>query len=156
MKAREMKSEQEQTAMRTLPDRIRHTLLFELIAITLMAFVGGWIIGQPPVTMGILSLILSVIAMGWNMVFNWLFDLWDLKYRAAAPRGVPTRIAHALLFEAGLFTSGTFLVAWWLGITLMQSLLMGLGFSAFFLVYAYAYAYNWTYDQVFPVPQVVR
>jgi len=31
--------------MRSLPDRVRHTILFEAIAITLFAAVGGWILG---------------------------------------------------------------------------------------------------------------
>ncbi|MEP3247924.1 MAG: chlorhexidine efflux transporter [Sneathiella sp.] len=52
--------------MRTFWDRIRHTILFELIAVLSVAFVGGWILDQPIETMGFLSVIMSILAMSWN------------------------------------------------------------------------------------------
>ena len=137
--------------MRTFKDRLRHTALFELIALFLVAFVGGWAVGQSPQVMGALSLMFSVLAMAWNMLFNWLFDLWDQRYRGGAARTVGLRIVHAVLFELALVFSGMFLVAWWLDMSLLDALILDVGFSAFFLVYAFAY--NWAYDMVFPVGQ---
>lgn len=138
-------------AMRTIGDRIRHAVTFEIIALALVAFVGSRIIGQSVEMMGALGLMFSVLVMGWNMLYNWLFDLWDLKYRNAAGRGVAIRLAHAILFEAGLLTAGVFLVAWWLDMTLLDALILDLGFAAFFV--AYAFVFNWTYDLIFPAPQ---
>ena len=140
--------------MRTIKDRIRHTILFEVIAILSATFLGGWVLNQPPEMMGVVSVVLSAIAMIWNYVFNWLFDLWNLKVRGGAKRTVPVRIAHALLFEAFLYATGTVFIAWWLEITLLHSAVVGLGFSVFFLIYAYIY--NWLYDLVFPIPQSVE
>ncbi|MBI1492826.1 PACE efflux transporter [Halocynthiibacter styelae] len=136
--------------MRTFKDRLRHTLLFELIALTLVAIFGAWITGHSPAEMGTLGLMMSLLAMAWNLVYNWMFDQWDMKYRNMAPRGVKIRIIHALLFEGGLLIAGIFVVAWWLSITLLQALLLDLGFAAFFLVYAYVF--NLAYDKIFPVP----
>ena len=93
--------------MRTLKDRIRHTLLFEGIALTLIAIFGSWITGHSMQALGILSLMFSLLAMTWNLAYNWLFDLWDRKYRNMAPRGAGIRAVHALLFEAVLMTVGT-------------------------------------------------
>ena len=137
--------------MRSFPDRLRHTLIFEAIALFLVAVPGGWLLDRPMAIMGALSLMFSVLAMGWNLAFNWMFDLWDCKYRGMARRGVGIRIVHAALFEAGLVIAGLFLIAWWLDMSYWDALLLNISLSAFFLVYAFCY--NWAYDMVFPVPR---
>ena len=139
--------------MRTLPDRLRHTILFEIIALGIVAVAGSWIVGRSVEVMGALSLMFSALAMAWNLLYNWLFDLWDRKYRDFAKRGFVIRAVHAVLFELGILIAGIFLVAWWLEVSYWQALLIDVGFSAFFLVYAYVY--NWSYDQIFPPPSVV-
>lgn len=137
--------------MRSFPDRLRHTLIFEAIALFLVAVPGGWLLDRPMETMGALSLMFSVLAMGWNLSYNWMFDLWDRKYRGMAKRGFRIRIVHAVLFEAGLVIAGLFLIAWWLDLTYLDAFLLDISLSAFFLVYAFCY--NWAYDMVFPVPR---
>lgn len=136
--------------MRTFADRIRHTILFELIALLLVAFGGSWITGHSVRDIGSLGLIFSALAMIWNLVYNWLFDFWDMTYRGMTHRGPGLRAVHALLFEAVLMTVGLFITAWWLNIGYIDALLLDLGFSAFFL--CYAYVSNWGYDQLFPIP----
>ena len=137
--------------VRTLKDRLRHTLLFEMIALAIVAVGGSWLLNRPVGTIGTLGLMFSALAMGWNFVFNWLFDLWDGKYRAFAHRGFVVRAVHATLFELGMVVAGVFLVAWWLDISYWHAFIIDIGFSAFFLFYAYAF--NWTYDQFFPIPR---
>lgn len=137
--------------MRTLPDRIRHTLIFEALALFLVAVPGSYILDRPAEIMGALSLMFSVLAMAWNLAYNWMFDLWDRKYRGMAKRGVRIRIVHAVLFEAGLVTAGLFLIAWWLDMGYVDAFLLDISLSAFFLIYAFCY--NWAYDLVFPVPR---
>ncbi len=137
--------------MRTLPDRIRHTLLFEAIALCIVSVLGSKLTGKPLETIGALSVMFSIIAMVWNLVFNWMFDHWDRKYRNSAPRGIGLRIVHAMLFEAFFLIVGMFIIAWWLDIDLVQAFLLDLSMSMFFL--AYAFCFNWTYDVVFPVPK---
>ncbi len=137
--------------MRTLGDRIRHTVIFEAIALLLVAFVGSWIVGKSPEKMGAMSLMFSLMVMVWNLAYNYLFDLWDLKYRGGAKRGAGIRLVHAVLFEAGLLVAGVFLVAWWLDMTLLEALILDIGFALFFV--GYAFVYNWVYDLVFPVPR---
>lgn len=137
--------------MRTFRDRLRHTLIFEAIALFLVAIPGGLILDRPIELMGALSLMFSVLAMAWNLVFNWGFDLWDCRHRAMAKRGFGIRAVHAVLFEAGLLFAGLFLIAWWLGMSYRDAFLLDISLSAFFVVYAFAY--NWGYDLVFPVPR---
>jgi uncharacterized membrane protein len=137
--------------VRSFPDRLRHTLIFEAIALFLVAVLGGWLLDRPMEIMGALSLMFSVLAMSWNLFYNWMFDLWDRKHRGMARRGVGIRIVHAVLFEAGLVIAGLFLIAWWLDMTYWDAFLLDVSLSAFFLVYAFCY--NWAYDMVFPVPR---
>ena len=134
--------------MRSLKDRLRHTLLFEAIALTLLALVGSRLTGHAPQDLGVLGLMMSVIAMLWNLAFNWAFDHWHMRTRGLAPRTVALRVVHALLFEAGLLLVGLFLVAWWLSLSYYDAFLLDIGMSAFFLVYAFVF--NWAYDTLFP------
>lgn len=137
--------------MRTVKDRIRHTVMFEMIALVLVATFGAWITGHSVAAMGTLGVLFSLLAMAWNFAYNWMFDLWDRKYRGMARRGPGIRVIHAVLFEAFLITVGLFLTAWWLAISYWDAFILDLGMSAFILVYAYIF--NWTYDVVFPVPR---
>jgi len=41
-------------------------------------------------------------------------------------------------------------MAWWLNVSMLEALVLDLGFVAFYLVYAFVY--NWVYDKVFPIP----
>ncbi len=137
--------------MRTFRDRIRHTILFEVIALGIVVVGGSWILERPVEIIGALSLMFSALAMGWNILFNWLFDLWDQKCRSSAKRGFVIRAVHASLFELGIVVAGIFLVAWWLSISYWDAFIIDIGFSVFFLFYAFGF--NWTYDHVFPVPK---
>lgn len=136
--------------MRSLSDRIRHTVFFELIGLVILTISTSIILNQPMLDMGILNIIFSVLAMAWNLIFNWLFDLWDRKFRNMAPRTILIRIVHACLFEGCLLIAGMFITAWWLGVTLLMALLIDIGFSIFFVFYTFSF--NWAYDEIFPVP----
>ena len=135
--------------MRTFFDRLRHTVLFEAIALSIVTVGGAWATGHSLFSIGMLGLIFSALAMAWNLVYNWLFDLWDRAYRGLAPRGPGLRTVHAVLFEAFMLVAGLFITAWWLNVSYWEALMLDLGFSAFFLVYAFCF--NWGYDVVFPV-----
>ncbi|MGR3635047.1 MAG: PACE efflux transporter, partial [Shimia sp.] len=99
---------------------------------------------------GAFGLMMSLLAMLWNLIYNWLFDLWDRKHRNFAPRGPMIRAVHALLFESGLLIVGTILAMWWLDLAFWPAFVLDVGLSLFFVTYAYAF--NWTYDITFPPP----
>ncbi|WP_417794552.1 PACE efflux transporter [Terasakiella pusilla] len=137
--------------MRTLSDRIRHTMMFEIMAILLTTFLGGWITGLEMAEIGMLGVFFSLIAMTWNLIYNYLFDLWNNKYRDAQAKTVILRVIHASIFEVVLFVIGIFLTMWWLEVGLWYAIILDAGLSLFFLVYAFLF--NWGYDIVFPIPQ---
>jgi uncharacterized membrane protein len=137
--------------MRTTADRIRHAILFEIIGLVTCVPLAAWILGKGLAQVGSLSIVLSLIAMMVNYVFNILFDRALLRLgRPVNVRPVWMRVLHAILFEASLIVLTLPLVAWWLDMTLLAAFLTDLGFMLYFLVYAFVY--NWVYDVVFPMP----
>jgi uncharacterized membrane protein len=61
------------------------------------------------------------------------------------------RVAHAVLFELGLLIVLMPFIAWYLGVSLMQALVMDISFALFYLVYAFFF--NLAYDRIFPLPE---
>lgn len=137
--------------MRTLADRIRHTVFFEGIALLLIMVFGSYVTGHDMQSLGLIGIIMSLVAMAWNLAYNWLFDKVHHAYRPGETKTLGLRIVHAILFEAVLLLIGVFVVLTFLDITFMEALMLDIGFSVFFLIYAFIY--NWLYDIIFPIQQ---
>ncbi|CCG86467.1 multidrug/biocide efflux PACE transporter [Erwinia piriflorinigrans] len=129
---------------RTLKERFYHAAGFELLAILLISPLAAWAMEKPLFQMGALAIVLSTVAMLWNMVYNAGFDrLWP---RGKVQRGLILRVLHALGFEGGFIAIGLPIAAWMLGVTLWQAFLIEVAFFLFFL--PYTIFYNWLYDKV--------
>ncbi|MEI7189133.1 multidrug/biocide efflux PACE transporter [Dickeya dianthicola] len=127
---------------KTWRERIVHAVGFEVMALLICAPIGAWVLGRSILQVGALSVMLSSVAMVWNVVYNSVFDrLWPVS---RVRRGVWVRVGHALGFEGGFILVGLPLAAWMLDITLWQALMVEIGFFLFFL--PYTMAYNWLYD----------
>ncbi|MNT34178.1 Bacterial Transmembrane Pair family protein [compost metagenome] len=98
---------------------------------------------------GLLAVGASVIAVIWNLTFNALFERWESR-QAVRGRSLKRRIAHAIGFEGGLIAFLVPMLAWGLGVSLWQALVMDLGLVVFFLVYTFVF--NWAFDRVFGLP----
>lgn len=137
--------------MRTQVDRLRHTILFELIGLITVTPLATWLLDRDLAMIGTMSIFLSLTAMVCNYIYNLLFDL-ALK-RLGRPlnhRPPKLRALHAILFECSLITITLPVIAWWLDMPLWHAFVADIGFALFFLFYAYIF--NWTYDTVFPMP----
>lgn len=137
--------------MRTTRDRIRHTILFEVLGLCLCTPLASWVLDRHVTAIGLMAVVISLTAMVWNYLFNLLFD--HLLVRSGRPVNVRPpwmRTAHAILFETSLLVFTVPFVAWWLELGLIEAFLTDLGFALFYLVYAYLF--NWAYDVVFPMP----
>ncbi|MCL6408088.1 multidrug/biocide efflux PACE transporter [Dickeya dadantii] len=127
---------------KTFRERMVHAIGFEVMALLICAPIGAWVLGRSILQVGALSIMLSSVAMIWNVVYNSLFDrLWPVS---RVRRGLWVRMGHALGFEGGFILIGLPLAAWMLNITLWQALMVEIGFFLFFL--PYTMAYNWLYD----------
>lgn len=138
--------------MRTRADRIRHTLLFEILLITTTVLVLPGVLGVPAHSFGMLSVIMSTLAMLWNYLYNVAFDRMLLRLgRPLAPRPFWLRATHAITFEIGFAFVSVPLIMYMLDFGFIEALLLDAGYLV--LVPVYAFLFNLAYDTVFPVPQ---
>jgi uncharacterized membrane protein len=137
-------------AMRTVPDRIRHAVSFEIIALFVIIPLAAWGYGMPLDEIGAVAVVSATIATVWNYAYNVIFDRAMLARIGHLRKTPMLRVLHAVLFELGLLTVLAPYIAWHLSVGLMQAMMMDLSFSLFYVVYAFAF--NWAYDAVFPVP----
>ncbi|WP_201502229.1 PACE efflux transporter [Psychrobacter cibarius] len=136
--------------MRTVKDRIRHTLGFEIIGLIIFVPLASWLFSFDIQSIGLIAVAASIIATLWNYFYNLLFDHSMLKLRGNVHKTVPIRMLHAFLFEGGLLLLFLPIIAWHLGISLWQAFIMDITMATFYLVHAFVY--NWIYDNVFPIP----
>ena len=109
--------------------RVVYVTLYELIAIVVATFGLAALTGQNASHAGVASVAASVIAVLWNIGFNWAFERWESR-QAVRGRSVKRRIAHAIGFEGGLVFT--------------------LALIVFFL--CYTFVFNWVFDRVFGLP----
>ena len=129
---------------RSVKERFFHSLAFELLALAICAPLGAWLLGYSLAHIGLLTLMISLLAMSWNMVFNALFD--RAQRRIGFKRTLVARGVHALIFEVGLLLAVVPLAAWWLGIGLWEAFVLDIGIVLFFL--PYTFCFNWAYDHL--------
>ena len=136
--------------MRSKQDRIRHAVLFEIILLIASTLVLTYLLDKPVAKMGGFGVLMSLCAMGWNYFYNLGFDhLLVWLNRPLYKRGVVLRAFHALMFEVGLTTVSIPVTMIWLDYTLVQALLLDLGFLI--AVPIYTMIFNFFYDYFFPV-----
>ena len=136
--------------MRTRSDRIRHAVSFEVIALALITPLAALAVDKPMHDMGVVTVVSAMVAMGWNYLYNLLFDHAMLRWAGHLKKTVFMRVLHSILFEVGLVAALLPFVAWYLAISLTEALVLDIGIALFFMVYAFVF--NWVYDAIFPVP----
>ncbi|QEE44798.1 PACE efflux transporter [Rhizobium sp. WL3] len=137
--------------MRTVADRIRHAISFELLGLALIIPIGSWAFSMPVTDIGIVGVVSATLATAWNYIYNLGFDHVLQRYTGTTLKTVGMRVAHAALFEAGLLMILMPFIAWYLGISLWHAFVMDVAFALFYMVYAFAF--NWAYDRLFPLPE---
>ncbi|MFA0087830.1 PACE efflux transporter [Vibrio sp. 10N.261.51.F12] len=139
-----MKSKAGRSAM----DRVRHTIFFEMGMLISALPIGMFFIEAKPHAIGGTIIVLSLIAMLWNAIFNYLFDHWMVCKFGSAKKAGGQRIVHSILFEIGLIILTIPILSWTLDMSLLEALYTDIAFVIFALFYSYFY--NMVYDHVFP------
>ena len=122
---------------------------YELLGLVVGTMVMTVLTGKSPATTGLLALMITGIATVWNVSFNYLFEAWERRQRDRT-RTVRRRVLHAVAFQLTLVCFLVPLIAWWLGITLIQAFVLDLVFIVY--IPFYTFAYNWAFDRFFGVP----
>ncbi|MDN3612065.1 PACE efflux transporter [Vibrio ostreicida] len=128
----------------THKERLLHMVLFELFALILMAVLATFITGKEASKMAGLALSLSLIAMGWNYLYNVGYD--KIFGEDRSKRTLKVRILHGLGFELGMMIISFPVLMWVLQLGFWVLLLMDIGVVLFFVFYAISF--NWVYDTV--------
>ena len=136
--------------MRSITDRVRHALAFEIIGLVIFIPLFSWLLQKNVSEMGVLGVVSAFTATSWNFIYNWGFDLAMLRWAGTLHKTVAVRVLHSVLFEAGLIVLLIPFIAWYLDISLWAALVMDIAIVVFYLVYAFFF--NIAYDRVFPIP----
>lgn len=127
----------------TVKERLFHAVLFEIGAIGLTVAVFA-LLGDnhSPTHATGLAVAISVLAVVWNMVFNFLFDKAVTGERLN--RSLGTRLVHMRLLEGGLFLATVPMIAYALDVSLWMAFVMDIGVVA--VIGVYTLLFNWGYD----------
>lgn len=129
--------------------RVVYVSLYELIAIAAATAGLALLTGQGAGHSGVVAAASSLIAVGWNVVWNHVFERWEAGQKVRG-RGIGRRIAHAIGMEGGLVLMLVPLFAWWFEVSLWQAFVMDIWLLVFFL--CYTFVFNWGFDRVFGLP----
>ncbi len=133
--------------------KITQAVLYELIAIAVLSPSLAWVYDDSLSHSGALSVMLSVTALLWNMLYNWGFEHWEARQKQRS-RTWQRRLLHSLGFEGGLTLMLVPLVAAWLSISWWAALVTNLGLFVFF--FFYALLFQRLFDQLFDVPNSAK
>lgn len=136
--------------MRPRKRRILQAVLYEMFAIAFVGPVLSIVFDEPPTSAIGLAVVLSSIALGWNYVFNAIFERWEAR-QSVRGRSFTRRLLHGIGFEGGLVVILVPVMALWLKTSALEAFLANLALLAFFFVYAIGF--TWAFDRVFGLPE---
>lgn len=130
--------------------RVLQAVLYEVFAIAFVGPVLSLAFDKPAASTLGLAFLLSSIALGWNYLFNAIFERWESR-QAVRGRSFARRLAHGTGFEGGLVIILLPVMSLWLGISLLEAFLANLGLLAFFFIYAIVF--TWAFDRIVGLPE---
>lgn len=133
--------------------RIVQAVLYESIAVAIVAPTLWLILGHPPGSSLVLTVLMSLIALAWNYGFNAVFEAWEAR-QSVKGRSFLRRLVHGAGFEVGLALILVPLMAWWLHLSLLEAFWADAGLIAFF--FFYTVTFTWAFDRVFGLPQAAQ
>ncbi|WP_251424760.1 PACE efflux transporter [Veillonella agrestimuris] len=92
----------------------------------------------------LVTILISLTAMVWNFVFNWVFDKFVPGNRL--DRGVGIRITHAVLFEGLLLAATIPMIMYFMNMTFVEAFMADISMTLAIL--GYTYVFNWGYDHL--------
>ena len=135
--------------MQGLKRKLVYVTFYELIGLCMSTLGLAYLSDTQASHTGPLAVMITTIAMLWNLIYNSLFEYWEAR-QSKRGRSVARRVAHAIGFEGGLVFTLVPLFAWWFGVSLWHAFVMDLGLIVFFL--CYTFVFNWVFDHLFGLP----
>ncbi len=135
--------------MQGVKRKLVYVTFYELIGLGMSTLGLAYLSDTPASHTGLLAVMITTIAMFWNLVYNSLFEHWESR-QAKRGRSLARRVAHAVGFQLTLVLYLIPLIAWWLDMSLVEAFVVDLAFIV--LVPCYTFAYNWAFDRIFGLP----
>ena len=126
----------------SLKERVFHSVSFEIGAVCLASLAVVLTGVAETGTAATVGVLIAVVAMVWNFVFNYGFDKIFTAPRET--RSLKLRVFHTLAFEIGFLFAGIPILAHFLQLTLWQAFLADIGLTV--LITLYALLFNWAFD----------
>ena len=136
--------------MQGVKRKLVYVTFYELIGLCMSTLGLAYLSETEASHTGPLAVMITTIAMLWNLIYNTLFERWECR-QAKRGRSVGRRVAHAIGFQLTLVVYLIPLIAWWLGMSLVEAFVVDLAFII--LVPCYTFAYNWAFDRIFGLPR---
>jgi uncharacterized membrane protein len=138
--------------IRTGLDRLRYALLFEGILVVLFTAAMVLVFDRGLLSMGSLSVVLSLVALATNFAYNYIVDRIDVRYgRIPTERSRMGRILHAVGFEFTLVIVGVPIIVWRMQWGWWQAIVFDA--IAMAAIVIYTYFFTLAYDRIFPIAQ---
>ncbi|AKL40378.1 MULTISPECIES: PACE efflux transporter [Serratia] len=135
--------------MQGVKRKLVYVTAYELIGMTISALGLALLSGHAPSSTGPLAVVITTLAVSWNFIYNYLFEWWESR-QASRTRTLKRRILHAVGFQLTLVVYLIPLIAWWMGITLWQALLLDMALIV--IIPCYTFLFNWAFDKLFGLP----
>ncbi|WP_128331790.1 PACE efflux transporter [Apibacter sp. HY039] len=134
----------EHIKFRTPYERSFHAIMYEAVGILTSAPIISFLTDKSLEDSVFLALLVSITAMLWNYIFNWLFDQLQQKFQFN--KNLFIRILHGAVFEIGLIIFTVPLISWILKMSFMNAFFLELSMLLYF--FPYTIVFNWVYDKL--------
>ena len=135
--------------MQGVKRKLVYVTAYEIIGMAISALGLALLSGHAPSSTGPLAVVITTIAVSWNFIYNYLFEWWESR-QLSRTRTLKRRILHAVGFQLTLVVYLIPLIAWWMGITLWQALLLDMALIV--IIPCYTFVFNWAFDKLFGLP----
>ncbi|HEI9728418.1 TPA: PACE efflux transporter [Serratia marcescens] len=135
--------------MQGVKRKLVYVTAYETIGMAISALGLALLSGHAPSSTGPLAVVITTIAVSWNFIYNSLFEWWESR-QLSRTRTLKRRILHAVGFQLTLVVYLIPLIAWWMGITLWQALLLDMALIV--IIPCYTFLFNWAFDKLFGLP----
>lgn len=135
--------------MQGVKRKLVYVTAYEVIGMAISALGLALLSGTTPASTGPLAVIITTIAVSWNLIYNYLYEFWESR-QASRTRTLKRRILHAVGFQLTLVVYLIPLIAWWMEISLLQALLLDMALIV--IIPCYTFVFNWAFDKIFGLP----
>ncbi|VTR52380.1 Predicted membrane protein [Serratia fonticola] len=130
--------------MQGVKRKLVYVTAYEVIGMVISALGLALLSGSAPSSTGPLAVIITTIAVTWNLIYNYLYEFWESR-QASRTRTLKRRILHAVGFQLTLVVYLIPLIAWWMEISLLQALLLDMALIV--IIPCYTFVFNWALRQ---------